>query len=98
MLFGRVIELELDLLFEVERRQIVEIDAVPQPVRLLEIDAADLDQRKIALAVARAADLAVDGVAGAQGKAPDLVRADIDVVRARQVVRFRRTQEAKSIG
>ena len=58
---GRIVEFELDFLFGVERRQIVEIDAVPQPVRLFEIDAVDLDQREIALAIPRRADLALEG-------------------------------------
>ena len=97
VLLGRIVEFELDLLFGIERRQIVEIDPVAQPVGLLEIDAVDLEQREIALAVARRADLALDRVAGAQAEAPHLVRADIDVVRAGQVIRLGRAQKAEAV-
>ena len=81
----------------IERRQIVEIDAVADLVRLVEIDRVDLEQGEIALAVLGRADLALDRVAGAQAEAAHLARAHIDVVRARQVVRFRRAQEAEAV-
>src|SRR6202040_1792123 len=97
ILFRRIVELELDLLLGVKRRQIVEIDPVPQAVRLLEIDAGDLEQGKIALSVARRADLALDRVAGTQAEAAHLVRADVDVVRPWQVVRLRRAEKAESV-
>ena len=57
----------------------------------------DLEQREIALAFLRAADVAVDGVAGAQAEAADLRGRDVDVVGAGQVVRFRRAQEAEAV-
>jgi hypothetical protein len=41
-----------------------------------EIDFADLEQREVALAVLRWANLARDGVAGAQVEAADLARDD----------------------
>ena len=81
----------------IERRQIVEIDAMADLVRLIEIDRVDLEQGEIALAVLGRADLALDRVAGAQAEAAHLARADIDVVRPGQVVRFRRAQEAEAV-
>jgi hypothetical protein len=55
-------------------------------------------QREVALALFRRADLALDGVAGAQPEAADLRGRDVDVVGARQVIRFRRAQEAEPVG
>ena len=64
---------------------------------ILEIDRVDLEQREIALALLRAADRAVDGVAGAQAESPDLRGRDVDVVRTGQVVRIGRAQEAEAV-
>ena len=55
-------------------REIVEIDAVTDDIGIVEIDADQLGQRKIALAVARGADFAFDGVASTQAIFADLVR------------------------
>ena len=57
VLLGRVVDLEREPLVGIERRQIVEIDAVPDRLGILEIDRVDLEQREIALAVLGAADL-----------------------------------------
>src|SRR5438128_1503642 len=54
--------------------------------------------RDIALAVLGAADLALDRVAGAQAVLPHLVGADIDVVRAGEVIGLRRAEEAEAVG
>ena len=89
--------LELEPLLRVERRQVVEEDLVAGDLRVLEVDRLDLDQREVALAFLRRADLAGDGVAGAQVEAADLRRRDVDVVRARQVVVLGRAQEAEAV-
>src|SRR5215472_2759099 len=91
ILAGRVVEFELDLLFGIERGQVVEIDALTQAVGLVEIDRVDLQQREITLAVARRSDLALDRIAGPQTKAPNLARTDIDINRAWQTICFRRS-------
>src|SRR5262249_33495311 len=44
-----------------------------------------------------AADMAVDGVAGAERKAPDLRGRDVDVVGTGEVVGVGRTQEAEAV-
>src|SRR3546814_11367170 len=74
VLDGRVDGVERQLLVRIERGQIVEIDAVPHRFGIVEIDLDQLGQRKITLAVARRANLALDGVAGAQAIFADLVR------------------------
>ena len=56
----------------IERRQIVEVDAVADLHRIGEVDAGDPQQREVALAVLRRADLALDGIAGAQAEPPHL--------------------------
>ena len=98
VLLGWVLVLHLEPLVGIERRQVVEVDLVARLLRVLEVDGVDLEQREIALALLRAPDLAFDGVAGAQAEAADLRGRDVDVVRARQVVRFRRAQEAEAVG
>ncbi len=89
--------LQLEALVRVQRRQVVEEDLVARLLRRLEVDRVDLDQREVALAFLRRADLAGDGVAGAQVEAADLRRRDVDVVRARQVVVLGRAQEAEAV-
>jgi hypothetical protein len=73
------------------------MDLVPGLFRGLEVDRVDLQQGEIALALLRRPDRSLDGVAGAQAEAADLARRDIDVVGPRQVVRFRRAQEAEAV-
>ena len=65
--------------------------------RIFEIERIDLEQREVALAFLRAADVAVDGIAGAQAEAADLRGRDVDVVRTRQIIRFRRSQKAEAV-
>ncbi len=66
-------------------------------LRILEIDGGNLEQGEVALAVLGRADRAFHRVAGPEAEAADLRRADVDVVRARQVVGFRRAQETEAI-
>ena len=65
---------------------------------IFEVDRFDFDQREIALAVFRRANLAGDGVAGAQIELADLRRRDVDIVRAGQIVVFRRAEESEAVG
>ena len=91
----RILELDAEALVGIERRQVVEIDLVPRLFRVLEIEGVDLEQREVALAFFRAADVAFDGVAGAQAEAADLRGRDVDVVRAGQVVGLGRAKKPK---
>src|SRR5689334_22503577 len=61
-------QLEAEPLVGIERRQIVEVDAVADLLRLVEIDSVDLEQREVALAFLGRADLPLDRVAGAQAE------------------------------
>ena len=97
VLAGRVLDLELQPLVRIERRQIVEMDLVPRLLRVLEIDRVALQQREIALALLRAANHAFDRVAGAQAEPPDLGRRNIDVVGAGEVVGVGRAQEGEAV-
>ena len=63
---------ELDPLLRVERRQVLEEDLLADAIGRLEVDRFDLDQREVALALFRLADLAADGVAGLQVELADL--------------------------
>ncbi len=89
---------ELHPLIGIERREVVEEDLVARFLGRLEVDGVHLDQREIALAFLGRADLAGDGVAGAQVEAADLRRRDVDVVRPGQVVVLGGAQEAEAVG
>jgi hypothetical protein len=77
---------EADVLLRIERRQVLEEHALLAAGRRLEVDRLDLDQREVALAFFRRADLPGDGVAGVQVELADLGRGDVDVVGAGEVV------------
>ena len=94
----RIVDFHAETLIRKQRREVVEIDLVLGLFRVLEIERVDLQQREIAFAFFRAADLAFDGVAGAQAEAADLRRRDVDVVRARQIVGVGRAEEAEAVG
>ena len=93
----RIERVERQLLVGIERRQVVEIDAVADGLGIVEIDRTELGQREIALAFLGAADLAFDRVAGAQAEFADLVRRDIDVVGAGEIIGLGRAQEAEAV-
>ena len=76
----------MQTLIGIEGRQVVEEDLVPGHRRVFEIDRLHLEQGEIALPLLGGADLAGDGVAGAQVEAADLGRRDVDVVGPRQIV------------
>ncbi|CFO67099.1 Uncharacterised protein [Bordetella pertussis] len=96
--------LALDVAFQthhlvgVQRRQVLEHDAMLDRFRGRAVDLVHLDQREIALAILRGAYFALDGVAGVQVEAADLRRRDVDVVGAGQVRGVRRAQESEAVG
>jgi len=92
-----LVDLQMEALVGIERRQIVEIDAVADGLRVREIGLRDLGEREIALARLGRADLALHRVARAQAEAAQQLRRDIDVVGAGQVVGLRRAQEAEAV-
>ena len=98
VLLGRILVLHLQPLVRIERRQVVEIDLVACFLGILEIQRIDFEQSKIALAFFGASDVTVDRVAGAQSKAADLRRRNVNVVRTGQVICFRRSQKTEAIG
>src|SRR5207237_7857842 len=89
--------LELEPLLRIERRQIFEEDLLARPIGRLEVDGFHLDQREIALALFRLADLAADGVPRVQVELPDLRRRHVDVVRTGEVVVARRAEETEAV-
>ena len=89
ILLGRILVLHLEPFVRIERRQVVEVDLVARLLGLLEVDRVDLEQREITFAFLRRADVAVDGIAGAQAKTANLRGRDVNVVRAGEVIRFR---------
>ena len=97
ILLGRILEFHLQPLVGIERRQIVEVDLVAGFLRVLEVERIDLEQGEVAFAFFGAADMAVDGVAGAQPEAADLRGRDVNIVGPRQIVRLWRAQEAKTV-
>ncbi len=75
------------------------MDFVLGRLGILEIDPVDLEKGEVALAFLRvgAADLAFDGVSGAERKAADLRGRDINVVGTSEIVGIRRAQEAEAV-
>src|SRR6185369_8477488 len=93
----RVFEFEPETLIRKQRRQIIEIDLVLGLFRVFKIERVDLQQCEIAFAFFRAADVAFDGIAGAEAEATDLRRRDVDVIRAGQVVGIGRAKKAETV-
>ena len=81
----------------IERRQVVEKYLAARDFRVFEVDRFDLDEREVALAILGRANLAGNGIAGAEVELANLRRRDVDVVRAREIVVFRRAQEAEAV-
>ena len=69
VVYSSGIVLETQLLVRIERRQVVEEDLVACFLGLFVVDRLDLEQREVAFALLRRADLAGDDVAGAQVEA-----------------------------
>ena len=97
ILLGRIPALHFQAAVRIERRQVVEVDFLVGLVRVFEIDPADIGQGEVALGILRGDDRPFDRVAGADVRFLEDFGADIDVVRTRQVVRFRRAQEAEAV-
>ena len=93
----RVERVERQLLVRIQWREIVKIGPVANRVGIVEIDLVERRQRKIALALARCADLALDRVAGTQAPFADLVGRDVDIVGAGKIVRLGAAQEAETV-
>ena len=88
----------LQAALRIERSEVVEKDFVASDFGIFEVYGFDFDQGEVALAVFRRADLAGDGVAGAEIEFADLRGRDVNVVRAGEVVVFGGAEEAESIG
>src|SRR5262249_25466791 len=97
---GEIVALgfERDLLLRIERRQVLEEHLLARALRRLEVHRLDLDQREIALAVLRRADLAGHRVAGVQIELADLRRRYVDVVGPGEVVVIGSAEEAEAVG
>ncbi len=98
VLLGLDVALELHHLVGVQRREVLEEDLRLRVLGRLAVDGVHLDEREVALAVLRRADLAFDRIAGVQVETPDLRRRDVDVVGAREVGGVGRAQETKAVG
>src|SRR5208282_3728753 len=55
------------------------------------------EQSEVTFAFLRAADVAVDGVAGAQSETADLRRRYVNIIRPGKVIGFRRAQKAEAV-
>src|SRR5690606_28770549 len=67
-------------------------------IGIVEVDADQLRQRKITLAIAWGADFTLDGVTGAQPIFADLVRRNINVVGTCEIIGLGRTQKTEAVG
>src|SRR5688500_1329839 len=86
-------DLHAQLLFRIERRQVIEEDFFSRLVGRLEVDRLNLDQGEITFAFFRRTNLTADGVASAQIEFTNLRGRDVDVVGPGQIVVFRRAEK-----
>ena len=82
----------------VQRRKILEVAGVGDALGVFAVDRLDAEQGEISLGFLGRADLALDDMAVAKAETADLARADVDVVRAGQIVVFRRAEESETVG
>ncbi len=94
---GRL-ELKVDPLVRIQRRQVIEENLLGILLRRLEVDLFNLQKREITLAFLRGADRSADRIASAETEAANLRRGNVYVVRTGQVVVIRGTEEAEAIG
>ncbi|OIQ68897.1 hypothetical protein GALL_495030 [mine drainage metagenome] len=87
VLGGRIIGFHLQPFFRVQRRQVVKVDLVTRALRIVEVDPGDFGHAEIPLVLARGLNDAFDSVARAQRELAQDFRRDVNVIRARQVVR-----------
>ena len=92
-----ILDLHLETLIRIKRREVVECDFVAGAFGILEIDAARLHQGKVAFVFAGGLDQPFDGVAGAQRIQPDDFRRDVNIVRTRQVVCLGRAEKTEPV-
>src|SRR5262249_23144192 len=71
---------------------------LPRLLRALKVDCLDLDKSEITLAFFRWANLPRNRVAGPKVELAYLRGTDVNVVRSRQIVVFRRPQKAEAVG
>ncbi len=92
-----VAKLQSQTLLREQWCEILEQDLVLGVLRRLEVDVVDLEQREVTLAILGWANLAGDGVAGAEIEATDLAGRYVDVVRPGEIGAVTRAQEAETI-
>src|SRR5690242_14504918 len=85
------------LLEKKKRGQVLEENLVFRVFRTVEVDGVDLEQREITLAFLWRADLANDGVTGAQCETTDLARRDVNIVWAGEIGSVSGAQEAEAV-
>ena len=89
---------QIEFLGREQRSHKLELHTVAHLLRTESVDAVDLDQRKIFLALFRGTDRPLNRIAHFQTEQFDLRRRDINVVRRVQVIIVGRTQKAIAVG
>ena len=93
----RIIDFHCQTFIRVKRRQVFKGDLVARFFRLFKVDLGDICQREIPLRIIWRFDQTFDCVSGAQRVLTDHLGRDVNVIGARQIVRFGRPQEAKPV-
>ena len=88
----------LEAALGIKRRQVVEENFVAGDFGIFEVDGFDFDQSEVALAIFGRANLAGDGVAGAQVEFANLRRRNVDVVGAGEIVVLRGAEKTETVG
>ena len=90
-------ELHFQAFFGVQRGEIIKIHAVAQVGDIFKIHQFYFHHREIALVVFRGADDTLHRIASAKAQALHNRRSHINIIRASEVIRFRRAQESEPI-
>ncbi len=81
-----------------QRGEVFEIAGIGDALGVFAVDRLDAQQGEIALGFLGRANLALNDVPIAQAKSADLAGADVDVVRAGEIVVFRAAEESEAVG
>ena len=95
---AQAVAFKLELLVGEQRREVLEHQLVLVDLRRQTVDAVDLDQGKVALAILGHAHFAFDQIAGVQVEAAHLTGRQVDVVGAGQKTGVEGAQKAEAVG
>lgn len=77
----RKLQLHLEPLIRIKRRQVIEVNLVTDLFRIVKIDRVDFEKREITFAFLGSTDRPLDSIAGLQRETANLRGRNVDIVR-----------------